>query len=74
MQNDKPLLSAEEAAVLVGLHPATLRKLASQRRIRTFKVLGCLRFKRVDLEALIVERPARAKSTEQSGKRSGGCV
>ncbi len=31
---------------------------AWERRIRNFKVLGALRFKRSDLEALIVERPA----------------
>jgi len=64
MHNDKLFLSAEEGAVLVGLHPATLRKLASQRRITTFQVLGCLRFKREDLEALIVERPAQVKGNE----------
>ena len=56
-------LSAEKAAKLVGLHPATLRKMAWQRRIRSFKVLGALRFKRSDLEELIVERPARSKSS-----------
>ena len=63
MQNDKLLLSADEAAVLVGLHPATLRKLASKREIRSFKVLGALRFEREDLEGLIVERPAQPKAT-----------
>jgi len=51
------LLTAEEASQLIGLHPSTLRKLAWKRRIRSFKVLGCLRFKRSDLERLIVERP-----------------
>ena len=61
MQNDKLLLSADEAAILVGLHPATLRKLASKREIRSFKVLGALRFMREDLEALVVERPAQSK-------------
>ena len=60
------LLSAEQAADLVGLHPATLRKLAWQRRIRSYKILGCLRFRRRDLEKLVVERPAR-----DGGKRSG---
>ncbi len=59
------LLSADEAAEVVGLHPATLRKLAWQRRIRSFKVLGCLRFRRADLETLIVERPA----VEKIGRR-----
>ncbi len=55
------LLSADEASELTGLHPATLRKMAWQRRIRRFKVLGALRFKRRDLEELIVERPREAK-------------
>ncbi len=54
------LLSANEAAELTGLHPATLRKMAWQRRIRSYKVLGCLRFRQSDLEELIVERPAKA--------------
>lgn len=57
MNND--LISAEEAAKITGLHSTTIRKLAWQRRIRSFKVLGALRFKRSDLEKLIVERPAK---------------
>ncbi len=56
------LLSAIEAAELTGLHPATIRKMAWQRRIRSFKVLGALRFKRSDLEELIVERPAERET------------
>ncbi len=56
------LLSANEAAELTGLHPATIRKMAWQRRIRSFKVLGALRFKRADLEELIVERPAERET------------
>ena len=52
------LLTADEAAAITGLHPSTLRKMAWQRRIRSFKVLGALRFKRSDLEALVLERPA----------------
>jgi len=55
--NEK-LMTAKEAAELTGLHAATIRKMAWQRRIRSYKVLGALRFKREDLEALIVERPA----------------
>lgn len=51
-------LSAEEGGKLIGLSPSTLRKMAWKRRIRSFKVLGCLRFRREDLERLIVERPA----------------
>ncbi len=61
-------ISAEEAAKLIGLHPATLRKLAWQRRIRGFKVLGALRFKRSDLEELVVERP-KEESNESKSRR-----
>ena len=61
MTMTEKLLSADEAAELTGLHPATLRKMAWQRRIRSFKVLGALRFKQSDLEELIVERPREAK-------------
>lgn len=63
------LLSAEEAAEITGLHPATLRKLAWQRRIRSFKVLDCLRFKHSDLEQLIVERPAHPSSASREKVR-----
>ncbi len=59
---EERLLTAKEAAELTGLHPATLRKMAWQRRIRSYKVLGCLRFKRRDLEELIVERPAERET------------
>ncbi len=58
------LLTAEEASELTGLSPNTLRKLAWQRRIRSFKVLGALRFKRSDLEKLIVERPAKGSTND----------
>ena len=57
------LITAEQAAKLTGLHPTTIRKLAWQRRIRSFKVLGALRFKRHDLEELIVERKALTKAS-----------
>ena len=53
------LLSATDGAELIGLQPTTLRRLAWQRKIRSFKVLGALRFRRSDLEALIEERPAK---------------
>ena len=56
---EEKLLNAQEAAELTGLHPATIRKMAWQRRIRSFKILGSLRFKRTDLEELIIERPAK---------------
>lgn len=52
------LLSAIDAAELVGLQPTTLRKLAWQRKIRSFKVLGALRFRKSDLEAMVSERSA----------------
>lgn len=63
---EEKLLNAQEAAELTGLHPATIRKMAWQRRIRSFKILGALRFKRQDLEELIIERPAL------SSAKSGG--
>ena len=58
MEESEKLLSADEAAEVTGLHPTTIRRLAWQRRIRSFKVLSALRFKRSDLEELIIERPA----------------
>ena len=57
MSNGK-LLTANEAAEFTSLNVSTLRKLAWQRRIRSYKVLGALRFRKSDLEALITERPA----------------
>ncbi len=62
------LITAEEASELTGLSPNTLRKLAWQRRIRSFKVLGALRFKRSDLEELVVERP-KEESNEFKSRR-----
>ena len=62
MTMTEKLLSADEASELTGLNPATIRKMAWQRRIRSFKVLGALRFKRSDLEELIVERPAERET------------
>jgi len=53
------LLSANEGAEITSLHPNTLRRMAWEKRIRSYKVLSALRFKRSDLEALIVERPAK---------------
>ncbi len=62
---EERFLTAEQAAKFTGLHPSTLRKLAWQRRIRSFKVLGTLRFQREDLEELIVERPALQHKKER---------
>ncbi len=56
---EERLLTAEQAAQIVGLRPATIRKLAWERKIRSFKIFGAIRFKRSDVEALIVERPAK---------------
>jgi excisionase family DNA binding protein len=52
------LVDVHEASEITGLSPLTLYKLARQRRMRTFKVLGALRFDRADLLKLLVERPA----------------
>jgi len=59
MSDESIFLTANEGSLITGLHPSTLRKMAWERRIRSFKILGALRFKRADLEALIVERPAK---------------
>jgi len=59
MDEEEILLTANQGYLITGLQPSTLRKMAWERRIRSFKVLGALRFKRSDLEALIVERPAK---------------
>ena len=56
---EEGFLTAEQAAELTSLRPATLRKLAWEGKIRSFKILSAVRFKRSDLEALIVERPAK---------------
>jgi len=53
------LLSAIDGAELIGLQATTLRKLAWQRKIRSFKVLGALRFRKSDLEKLVTERRAK---------------
>jgi excisionase family DNA binding protein len=68
-ERQEPLLTASEASRITGLNPETLRRLAWQRRIRSFKVLGALRFKRQDLEALIVERPAIRREPCKAGSR-----
>ena len=61
MSEIEKLYSAQQASEITSLSPLTLRKMAYERRIRSFKVLGALRFKKEDLQALIVERPAKEK-------------
>ena len=65
---DDEFLDAKAAADLIGFQPGTLRRMAFQRRIRSFKVLGALRFKRSDIEALIVERPARSNTARRKNE------
>ncbi len=61
-KNIRPkLVSAVEGSRITGLQPETLRRLAWERKIRSFKVLGALRFKPEDLEALIQERPVLSR-------------
>ena len=59
MREEEQLYTSDEAARITSLSPLTLRKMAYERRIRSYKVLGALRFKKEDLESLIVERPAK---------------
>jgi excisionase family DNA binding protein len=58
------LLTVKEAAEITSLNPETLRRLAWQGRIRSFKILSRLRFKRGDLDKLIIERPERQPKGE----------
>ena len=64
MREEELFLTADQAALITGLRPATIRKMAWERRIRSFKIMGAVRFKRSDLEALIVERPALEEVVE----------
>ena len=57
MNSNDRLVSATEGEAITGLRRETLRKMAWQGKIRSFKVGGALRFSREDLERLIVERP-----------------
>ncbi len=59
----RELLSAAQAAEYTTLSESTLRKMAWERRIRTFKVLRSLRFLKEDLDAMITERPAEETKT-----------
>ena len=59
----RELLSAAQAAEYTTLSESTLRKMAWERRIRTFKVLRSLRFLKEDLDAMITERPAEVTET-----------
>ena len=53
------LIDINDAARITGLDKATLYRLARQRQLRSFKLLGrALRFDRTDLAALVQEQPA----------------
>lgn len=53
----RDLVDVTEAARLTGLDKATLYRLARQRRLRSFRVLGrALRFDRKDLSRLVEEQ------------------
>ena len=56
---ERELVDVGVASRITGLARSTLYRLSRHGRIRTFKVLGALRFDRTDLQALIIERPAR---------------
>ena len=56
---DHDLVDVGNASRPTGLDKTTLYRLARERRIRSFKVLGtALRFERADLLTLVQERPA----------------
>ena len=53
------LVDIAEASRLTGLARPTLYKLAQERRVRSFRVLGrAIRFDRNDLDRLVREEPA----------------
>jgi excisionase family DNA binding protein len=55
----RDLVDINEAQRITGLDKDTIYKLARQKRIRSFKVIGsALRFERSDLVSLVEERPA----------------
>lgn len=57
--HDHDLVDITEASRLTGLDKTTLYRLARERRVRSFKVLGtAVRFNRTDLLELVEERPA----------------
>jgi excisionase family DNA binding protein len=59
--NVQPLaVGLEEAAAMIGIAPRTLRKWATERRLRSIKLGNRLMFRISDLEKLLVEneRPA----------------
>ena len=69
-QEDRTLVDATDACRLTGLAKPTLYKLARERHLRSFKVLGrSLRFDRADLLRMVEERPARQ---EEQTRRSHG--
>ena len=64
MNTTQDLVDVNEGSRLTGLDKATLYKIARERRIRSFKVLGtALRFERADLLKLVQERPAVVPET-----------
>ena len=57
--HDRDLVDVTEASRLTGLDKTTLYRLARERRVRSFKVLGtAVRFERTDLLKLVEVRPA----------------
>jgi excisionase family DNA binding protein len=55
----RDLVDINEAQRITGLDKDAIYKLARQKRIRSFKVIGsALRFERSDLVSLVEERPA----------------
>ena len=57
--HDHELIDVADASRLTGLDKTTLYRLARERRVRSFKVLGtAVRFERADLLKLVEERSA----------------
>ena len=53
------LVDVNTAARITGLDKTTIYRLARERRVRSFKVMGTVvRFERTDLMKLVEERPS----------------
>jgi excisionase family DNA binding protein len=68
-----PLLDVSEAASYAGLHPKTLQRLARERRIRAYAVLGDQRkrwrFRKSDIDAWANSCVNSPSDSRQKGSR-----
>ena len=56
LDSDDDLVDINEAKRVVGLDKSTIYKLSREGRLRSYRVLSALRFRRADLRALVKPR------------------